>query len=426
MSQFDELTYRPDLKRDEREVTGWQQPPEETTRFEDEDGRLDQGLPVSDIIDQYETFKEEFKERVEKHQRELSELELSGDEHLERALQETGHVSKFTGVDYQELFDEKESSPGAYLIQLLEKQIEGEDGDLGWEVYIEYLEMIEELEVLDYYIKEILYPIFNFQDASINSMEDLIKKEKDWLEEKDGIIVAYNSSKSDYKASLYTDANKIPRLRDELHQSEKEMNRFRQENSQIDSALTTVDIKMKLIQEHLGDIDQILGQEIHTNDLLSDITRLSSSENEKKEMVQSNLLMLKQTLDAQNALKNDLKETRRNIYSKNRQNRIINEYGTVNSLYRRNVLPTIHQMKGYQDQTTPLLDQVYDESAKSLLKNHEENIEKTYESYIIQISTSQIRRKRLNYVGSKEKIRTLFNDLLADYKEIEDYEVESG
>lgn len=417
MSGLEHLNYRPNLKRDEREATAWVEQEELTTRLEDESGRLDESLPASAILEDYNELKENIREIVDSYEKELPNLQLEEDEHLKRALKETGHVSLFRPEDYKELYKKKESSPGAYLINVLEKAIEEDSKSIAWEKYIEYIELIEELEVLDHYTEKILYPIFNFNEKQIDSMDSFKEEEKKWQERYKQALKEHEKSEEAYKISLYTSPEEIPRKRDELFQKERVERRYRQEENQINITLQTIRDKTRLIQQYIEDLEKELDYSVEKNDLYEELIRLNESESENNEVLRTNILALKQSSDEENKKKKDFKDTRRHLYSKEKQIRIIDEYAIVNQMYRENVLPSVHQMRAYQDKVSEELSVLYDESAKALINTHKENREKAYETYLLQISTSQTRQKRLNCISNKHKSQTLYEFLFDTYKE---------
>lgn len=418
MSDLERLNYKPNLKRDEREATAWIEQEELTTRLEDESGKLDEGLPVTSIVEEFKDLKQNIKEIIENQEKELLTLELEEDEHLTRALKETGHVSVFRPEDYRALYDKKESSPGAYLIDVLEKRIEEEDGDISWEKHIEYIEIMEELEVLDHYVQKILYPIFDFNENQIDSLDSLREKEKQWQERYAEALKEQKRLEKEYKESLYTSPEEIPRKRDALFQKERADRKYRQEKNQIDVTLKTIQDKTMMVRDYIKDLEEELDFSINKSELYEELIRLNESKEEENEVLRTNILSLKETIDVENKKKKDFKDTRRHLYSKDKQIRIIDEYAIVNQMYRETVLPSVYQMRAFQDRVSEELGILYDESAKTLVNTHQENREKAYETYLLQISTSQTRQKRLSCISNKQKSRTLYNFLLDTYKEI--------
>lgn len=419
MTEFDYLNYKPDFKRDEKEFTGWQDEEDTSTRLEDEEGNLEPELEILPVIKDYEKVKEEINQRVEELEKKLPVITIEENSFLEKAFEELdiNYTSTFKPVDYRDIFKEKESGPGKYIVDAVEEWIEGVDGDPEWEEYTEYLEIEEEIDVLDDYIDKIIYPIIDFEKEAIDYFDYLEEKEREWRQRAEAARLAYERAMNEYTKSLYSQPKEIPSKRDRVYNSEREDRRYRQERNQIDISLKTVRDKSNLLSQY--NISLPLANSYHPprDVVANDLLRLTQTEKEREETLRVNILMLKQTVDDENNNKRDYKDTRRNIYSENKQRRIINEYSTVNELYRKSVLPNVHYIRGFQDQTTTHNDETYNQAAKSLLSNHLENREKAYESYLIQISTSQTRLKRLECMSNKNKSRVLYNHLYNTYYE---------
>lgn len=418
MSASDFLEYKPSFKRDEREKTAFIDEEPLTTEMEGEGELSDSQTPVSDLIDQYDQFKEDLNNKVDSLEGELEYVKLPDDEYVYKALEELGFTSNFTPRDFRDIFKEKESSAGKYLTNVLEKTVESEIGSIEWEMFIEYLELLEEVNVLDYYIESILYPLFEFSEDVVDNIDVLKELERNWNIQHTRYKKKEKETNQDYRKSLYTDPKQIPIMRDKLHSIEEEGLKLRQAKNQIDTSYLLINNKIYHMNNSLKEIEGILEDSIDEDILNDDILRLSESDDEAKHVLRNNILMLKQTIDHQNKEKEKLKESRRLIYSEEKQKKIIGEYASTNKLYRESVLQSIHYMKSFQDKTTSVLDEAFNASANSLWENHQDNRDKTFESYLIQISTSQMRDERLGYVSSKQKSRLVFNKLMNIYEEM--------
>lgn len=417
MSEFDPLNYRPDFERDKKVKTGWEQEEFDYTSIEEtEKGFIDVDLQITDIVGDYLDFKEEFNQEVENLEESLEDLSIEDNEYVKKALEETGHTSIFSPSSFRELFEKKESSAGEYLLGVLEKEIESEHGDIKWEAFIEYLEMEEEIDVLDYYIGEIIYPLIGYRPNSNDIIEDIKELEEIWVEKTVNLLAEHKVGEYMYQLAMITDPDSIPRTRDELHDLEKYEVKSRQEISQINSGLMTVEQKELAMRRNLNNIKKIISTEIEEESLIDELQELTMSKEHKEQVVKDSLIHLKQAIDDDNNEKRELKHTRRNIYSKDKQKRIVNEYSTVNHLYRENSLPSAHYMKSFQDNAGKQLNQFFNQTAKSIKENFAQNKEKTYETFLLQISTSQTRDNRLSYVRSKQESRLIFNNLMKTYK----------
>lgn len=417
MSEFDPLNYRPDFERDKKVKTGWEQEEFDYTSIEEtEKGFIDVDLQITNIVGDYLDFKEEFKQEVEDLEESLEDLSLEDSEYVKKALEETGHTSIFSPSSFRELFEKKESSAGEYLLGVLEKEIESEHGDIKWEAFIEYLEMEEEIDVLDYYISEIIYPLIGYKPNSNDTIEDIKELEEIWAEKTIDLLAEHKVGEYTYQLAMITDPDLIPRARDELHNLEEHEIKSRQEISQVNSGLMVVEQKELAMRRNLNNIRRIIATEIEEEILIDELQELTMSKEHKEHVLKDSLIHLKQSIDNDNNKKRELKHTRRNIYSKDKQKRIINEYSTVNHLYRENSLPSAHYMKSFQDNAGKQLNVIFNQTAKSIEENFKENKEKTYETFLLQISTSQTRDNRLSYVRSKQESRLIFNNLMESYK----------
>lgn len=419
MTDMDYLNYKPNFKRDKKEITGWikrQETPyvSETNTEEVYKGKE---LDITISLDKYNKFKKEFNQKVKDLEENISNIEIVKSEMIEKALKETGHESTFTPKSYRDLFKKKETSAGEYLIGVLEKEIDSEDGDLNWEILIEYIEIEEELDVLDYYIKNIILPIISNKELDTSEKEKIKELEKEWVEKTIKNIRKHYIAELDYRIAMISNAKKITKARDEFYDTEKSKMLSAQEINQIEVSLFAVDQKTISLQRVISKIDKLLDKKLDKS-TINELNSLVSTRKEEKENINNTLLLIKQSIDQDNNIKQDLKETRRNLYSKSKQKRIIEEYAEINKLYRENSLPFVHYMKGFQDNAKDTLNTLFNQSAKSIERNFNENKEKAYETFLIQISTSQTRLNRLRYVESKQKSRLMFQEIENKYKEM--------
>lgn len=427
MNDSDILNYKPSFKRDEKEKTGWIVEDKQNENLNKPNlGKMEEDLDVSEQIEDYNEFKKDFEEKTKEIERKLPKLKLSESGYIAKALEELGHISVFGPLEFRELFEKKESSPGEYLIGVLEKEIESEHGNLEWEIFIEYLEIEEEIEILDHYIEELLMTIINKDNIRLETSEDLVKLEEEWKSNGEDVFLRDLLAENAYRNTLIGHPDKIHKARDVLHETKEETIKIRQEKNQVQNTLKCVEDKKNSLVIILRNIDNLILEDSEKEDATSDVLKLTTTQKEREMTIKNNILLLKQSIDIDNESKRDIKETRRNIYSKDKQIKIIDEYALVNKLYRENSLPNLHHMKTYQDNVDSKLSRAFNSSAKSMMANHLENKEKAYETYIVQNSTSQMRNNRLGYVREKHESRLYFNQLLKEYNQIKEKGVENA
>ena len=147
MSDLSFLNYKPNFKRDEKEFTGWDTESEDlTTKLEDTENTFETELEVLPVIEEYEKTKESINNRINELEATLPEI----------TFKENGHISVFRPGDYKDVFSKKETSAGKILLDMIEDWIEGVDGNPEWEEYVEYVEIEEEIDILDEYIDKII------------------------------------------------------------------------------------------------------------------------------------------------------------------------------------------------------------------------------------------------------------------------------
>lgn len=419
MDEKDFLNYQPNFKRDEKEKTGWIEEREDIDKYpelEELEEELE-NIQVADKINHYTETKELLKSKKEDLVRSLEEIELEKNRYIESALKELGFESTFGPESFQELFSKKETSAGEYVLGVIEKEIESERGDIKWEAYIEYLELEEEMRVLDEYIEKLIYPIIGKDTGVVNEDEELEELEEAWMTKVFEQLKENLIKQRDYRESLLFEPNSINKKRELLHETEKDKVLRSQEKNQIESNILTVQQKNFMLLSSINNIDNILNSTIEEESLSDNIFKNAESRKDKEEILKNLLINLKQSIDSENLKKKELKDTRRNIYSENRQKRIIDEYSTINRIFRENNLPTVHQMKTYTDRTNKQINKILNSTAKSIDSNFKENNEKTYETYLLQISTGQTREVRLKYVKDKQEARLLYQKLYNEYKD---------
>ena len=418
MPDIDYLNYQPNFKRDEKEKTGWiDESPTISTGPSQIESYKGKELEITDTLDKYEAFKESLSERIGALEKKLKPFPIILGEDTKRALEELGHESVFTPSSFRELFEKKESSPGEYLLGVLEKEIESEKGSIEWEAFIEYLEIEEEVEVLDYYIEEILYPILGFTKKSINKGITIKDLEKEWIERNIDTLTSHKLTEYMYRIAMISNPDVIAKERDNLHTKEEGRMMVSQEISQIDSSLFTIQEKQHTLELAIKELERIVDFDIEDEELLKEFLELEQ-ETEGKTLVANSIVLLKQSIDEDNKEKSKPKNLRRNIYSKSRQKRIINEYSTINQLYREKSLPSLHYMKSFQDNVSERLNHVFNSTAESINRNYKENKEKTYESFLIQIGTSNVRSDKLKCLSRKEESRVVFQKLVNGYDQM--------
>lgn len=415
--QIHPLEYQPVFNRSERQVTGW-------TSSDGVDtsnlpaGRVDRrgigsGL-VRNTIEELEQLKESIREKIEEKESEFRRESIPIDEdyreEIARAKEALGLSGReLTLADYREALLNHETAAGDFLLSYIENQIEDVNGNIEWETYGELFELEQELALLDDYIAQLLYPVLSFETNNEEDWLELLEEaEKEWNDNRITTIRYYQDKKDDYKQSLITRPENIPFVRGQLHDAEKDQDRYRHEYKQVENALRTVKQKTGEVRALVRDIDTVESIELPEGEVLAGATSLTESEQEELETLTNMRLMMKLSVDNHNKEKHHFKNSLRNTYSYSKQQRLIDETASHHNIFNEHTLSTLHYMRSYQDNVNSLTNELFDEIAVGMEENEKEKRNKAYELFMLNHATSSIREHKIEEMRQKQIARLGF------------------
>ena len=422
------LEYRPDLQREERERTAWEVEVENNDYYTPPQGNdIGEGI-VTDLIFEYDEFKNKLKEKLdsiykEKH-REVITFPDYTLEDVQRAMEELGFDGEFTFAHYTAALEKRNTPAGDYLVELAEKQFENLDGDILMELYHDYYELLQEIEVSEKYLhRQSISNMFSEINTEKDKWEeDLLKEELSWKSLKDK---TYHSR--EYRQSLIKDAflfnhENYQYQKSLEHQEAPEFNKRRTEYNQLKDVVHVTQDKIDRSKVLFDNIEFI--ETTENSDALEDsLKKVIHFALEPKE-IEQNLTQFEQMLTVSSEKHNDekahYKNTLRTIYNRDFLEHNLDELSTFNSLYENSIVPLTSVLKIYNkpqdDETTMLLETI----SSSMLSVREEQKDKTKDFDRLNYATYNVRMKKVQEILEKEKGRQTYqtiNRIVSQIKE---------
>lgn len=410
------LEYRPNLQREDKERVGWEQEAsiEEDYRVPDDEESIGDGLVTGVIGDYKETegiLQSEVEKLESKLRRETIDYSEEYKEYVIEAKKELGLEGEGIGIlDYKEALLKSNTPAGAFLLDIIELNIEDVEGSLEWEVYGEYIEAQIEMSLMNKYIEKLIHPFIDYVEPEENWEEEMRIKEYEWGEKREKIEENKDSKEIEYRKALLFNPGLIPQTRGFLHNAEKTYDEIIHEHEHLYNSLQTVLVKTRdvnyLIEFGTGIVEQELEE-----DILEDLFLLADNEKEEDERMINIQKMLQLSVDKKIQEKSQVKNTLRNTYSITKQEKQLDELVVYENSYIEETLPLLHHVRGLQkrpgDQTDAFLNQV----AIGMEENQNKRDEKLYEMFLLNQATASLREKKLNIIFNKEDSRKSFQSI---------------
>ena len=418
------LEYRPNFQKEERERVAWELKQSELDEtlvpaHKDPDGP-GEGL-VTQVIGSFLDSKERLKEKIRLMERELHSTEVAVSHidkpYIEKAKSELGLSSgPLTILDYKKALNDY-SNAGTYLVDYIEKWSEGINGDLNWELYPDLIEVEQELSLIESYIGKLIYPLIEFNYDGEDRLEKLKQKEKEWGETYNKANNTHYLQKESYKEALLFNPELILAHRGKLHEIEKIYDEKRFEFSQIENSLIVVNEKTNNSEYVMNHIDYLLGNEEDLNVVSDDFTKLADDNLEEKANYEHMQTLLHLTLDLENEDKGKLKNTLRTVYSLPTQNKLLDELSGQQDVYRKDTLPLLHYMRGYQGNVKEESSGLFSKLTRGMSANDKKRQDNMHQFFTTSQATSSLRRRKLSQVEEKELSRKGYHHAIKKQEE---------
>ena len=422
------LEYRPDLKRDERERTAWEISTDKDKIYIPPNANdIGEGV-VTDLIQDYHEFKKKIQDKLdaiyEEKRREKITFPDYALEDIQRAMEELGLEEPFTFAHYTIALEKRNQAAGDYLVELAEKQFENLDGDILMELYHDYYELLQEIEVSEKYLhRQSSSNMF----SSINTEKDkweekLLEEELGWKSMRDKAYQAKKYRQNLIKESFLFNPENYQIQKSIEHREEPEYNRKRTEYNQLKDTVHIAKNKLESSKVLFDNIEFIEKTE-DSESLEDSLKKVIHFALEPKE-IEQNLTQFEQMLTVSTETLNDekthYKNTLRNIYNRDFLEHNLDELSTFNGLYENSIVPLTSVLKVYNkpqdDHTTMLLETI----SSSMVDVREQQKKKTKDFDSLNYATYNIRMKKVQEVLEKEKSRETYrtiNRIISQIKE---------
>lgn len=417
------LEYRPDFQAEERERTAWElRTKEEETTIPIHKNPPGLGIgELTETIKEFERVKEDFNEKIYELQKKLERQTIptspGHESYIEEAKKELGLKEGPLNIkDYIAALNSN-SPAGAYLVDYIEKWSEGPEGNIEWELIPDLVEARREIELVDKYIEQIIYSIIGFKKDGEDWEEDLLKNEKEWGDELRTISNHQLDKKEAYKKALLYSPNLILASRGHLHESDKDFNEKRFEFSQIKNALIVVNDKRLGSERILNSVNYLIEEESSFGGLEKDLNKLIEDLPEEMKNYEHLQILLHLSIDKDNRAKGKLKNNLRTVYSIETQDRLLEELSGHQEVYRKDTLPMLHYLRGYQSEVSPEASQLFVKLTEGMKENNKHREDKMHQFFLTNRATSLLREEKILNTQEKEISRQGYQFAKKKYEE---------
>lgn len=420
------LEYKPSFQRSERERTAWELnqvdlPP---GNFSDDEKEIGTGL-IGDIIEYVDTIEKELLNKIEELEESFKGITFELNETISLDVEKAKELlglpkGDLTFNDYKEALKQWESPAGDYLLEIIESQIEGVNGNIELELYQDYIELEREYAIIQEYLARMLAPVLNMEwDKEKDDFKDLLTQmESDWGANKTQATESYQQAKKNYAKAFVSLASNISSEKSEKYLAESDYRNYSYQNKRIEEALATAQSKAREVERFL-----YLGEKLIEDDAIdSDKTELLtfvdhySEEKDKDSLLTQSALMLTLSVENYNNEKHHYKHSLRNIYSPTKQERVLDELSVYHDLYQTDLVPLSYALKSYQENVDSKLSHFLTGVTSGLLAVSTEKDKRTAQLQKSVLSSSNLRLKKLEQVTEKESIRQSYQ-LIQEIKE---------
>ena len=420
------LEYKPSFQRSERERTAWELnqvdlPP---GNFSDDEKEIGTGL-IGDIIEYVDTIEKELLNKIEELEESFKGITFELNETISLDVEKAKELlglpkGDLTFNDYKEALKQWESPAGDYLLEIIESQIEGVNGNIELELYQDYIELEREYAIIQEYLARMLAPVLNMEwDKEKDDFKDLLTQmESDWGANKTQATESYQQAKKNYAKAFVSLASNISSEKSDKYLAESDYRNYSYQNKRIEEALATAQSKAREVERFL-----YLGEKLIEDDAIdSDKTELLtfvdhySEEKDKDSLLTQSALMLTLSVENYNNEKHHYKHSLRNIYSPTKQERVLDELSVYHDLYQTDLVPLSYALKSYQENVDSKLSHFLTGVTSGLLAVSTEKDKRTAQLQKSVLASSNLRLKKLEQVTEKESIRQSYQ-LIQEIKE---------
>ena len=420
------LEYKPSFQRSERERTAWELnqvdlPP---GNFSDDEKEIGTGL-IGDIIEYVDTIEKELLNKIEELEESFKGITFELNETISLDVEKAKELLELpkgdlTFNDYKEALKQWESPAGDYLLEIIESQIEGVNGNIELELYQDYIELEREYAIIQEYLARMLAPVLNMEwDKEKDDFKDLLTQmESDWGANKTQATESYQQAKKNYAKAFVSLASNITSEKSDKYLAESDYRNYSYQNKRIEEALATAQSKAREVERFL-----YLGEKLIEDDAIdSDKTELLtfvdhySEEKDKDSLLTQSALMLTLSVENYNNEKHHYKHSLRNIYSPTKQERVLDELSVYHDLYQTDLVPLSYALKSYQENVDSKLSHFLTGVTSGLLAVSTEKDKRTAQLQKSVLASSNLRLKKLEQVTEKENIRQSYQ-LIQEIKE---------
>lgn len=420
------LEYKPSFQRSERERTAWELnqvdlPP---GNFSDDEKEIGTGL-IGDIIEYVDTIEKELLNKIEELEESFKGITFELNETISLDVEKAKELlglpkGDLTFNDYKEALKQWESPAGDYLLEIIESQIEGVNGNIELELYQDYIELEREYAIIQEYLARMLAPVLNMEwDKEKDDFKDLLTQmENDWGANKTQATESYQQAKKNYAKAFVSLASNITSEKSDKYLAESDYRNYSYQNKRIEEALATAQSKAREVERFL-----YLGEKLIEDDAIdSDKTELLtfvdhySEEKDKDSLLTQSALMLTLSVENYNNEKHHYKHSLRNIYSPTKQERVLDELSVYHDLYQTDLIPLSYALKPYQENVDSKLSHFLTGVTSGLLAVSTEKDKRTAQLQKSVLASSNLRLKKLEQVTEKESIRQSYQ-LIQEIKE---------
>lgn len=413
------LEYRPQLEKEKRERTAWEQDITEPQyslppiHYDIGDGI------VVDLIKRYDNFKNKLNQKLKEIEKEYSKETINFPEYanddIRKAMEDLNLEGDFDFSAYIKALEKRNTPAGDYLVEIAERQFESLNGNIYMEIYHDYFELLKEVEVTEEYLyRQSTGKMFSNIDTSQEDWEEqLLKEELDWKESKkrtdsqrenrDSIIkeaFLFNPSiyplqkalkhkeEPDYKEKNLT----YNQLKDTMHISVRKLNNSQQVFTYIESLES---IQEKMNSEEM--IEKVMNIAIEPQEKVNNLTQFEQ--------------MLIVSTEKNNNEKRHYKNTLRNVYNQEFLLKNLDELSLHNQIYEESIAPLSTVLKIYNepqdDETTIFLETL----SQSMIETRNEQKRKTKDFNSLNYGNYSLRMEKIKEVKAKEESRQTFKSL---------------
>ena len=412
------LEYKPSFERDERQKTGWITDAgaaiTENLQLSKPGNQIGTGLVTNTIVT-FEESKAVLLKRLAELEAEFRKISFSIEEKFRLDIAKAKEVldlppGELTFLDYKMALDAIATPAGEFLVEIIEDQIEGVDGNIRLELYADYFELKKDYLLIEDYLQRICVPALSIQEIPFEEKDwekELLQNEQEWNKRSMTATSAKDNSYAVYKNAILYNPELVMAKKDLLHKTTKEQSLYANQGAQLTDSLTLIRSKTRDFQGTFAFLEESMEHERYEDgqEVLDSLLFLTEDNKIWEENLTNFGLMLTLSVDVRNDEKHHMKTSLRGIYSPDNQKKIIDELAVHNAVFQSTTLPALHAMNSYQETQSAIMNALLNEAAIGLKENNVQKKQKTKEIYTVTRATSLLRMKKIEETLKKEDAR---------------------